>query len=61
MDEMFRQVEGGDMSVEEMVRAVPTLQFIPEGPERKKRGEKPAVEAEAQEARGTGGEGEAKA
>jgi hypothetical protein len=61
MDEMFGRVEKGEMSVEEMVTVVPTLQFMPEVPERKRRGERPPVEAESQEGRSTGGEGEAKA
>jgi hypothetical protein len=37
MDKMFGSVEKGEMSVEEMVTVVPTLQFIPEGPKRKER------------------------
>ena len=60
MDGMFGRVEKGEMSVEEMVTVVPTLQFIPEVPERK-RGKRPPVEGGSQEGRTTGGEGETKA
>lgn len=48
MDGMFGKVERGEMSVEEMVTVVPTLQFIPEQKERRA-AEKRSVEAETQD------------
>jgi hypothetical protein len=61
MDELFAKVDKGEMSVEEMVTVVPTLQFVPELQERKRVVEtKAPVEAEARDSRRAGGEEEVK-